>query len=337
MSLKILLLLSFLIGSLPYELSAATVDFPQKLEKTPEKLYYYGQLDIALSRIIPRNERQAFFNSLADGRRSEVIQILRTRRMASLTEALNEFDANIEKRYGKEKRYAKLSPAELSIILHFYRWLDPKENSLVKNYMTRRLDTRIAQQPRRVTRWPFIRLRKHGQDLPPARFDTQAWEKVDKLFLYPPLKLQTEYLFIRVMLVQFEAAHNTYRQVNGLAKKVVLEIQDMALVNNEPHIAKRAFLAYLANTKSEEMFDKYGTDLNEWPESIRAKGSSLAQFILEIQAIKDRRQLLRFFARGQLPQTIKAPKSLLVQEALEIFQSNAIEGQALKSLYKKCR
>jgi hypothetical protein len=112
-------------------LNAADWSVPESLCKTKEKREYYNQLGNALARVLSDDQMNALFQNLAQARSSEYRQVLRVNRMSSLLEALNEIDSAIQ-RYNWIFR---LKPKELASLLHFYRWLDPKENSLVQGYI----------------------------------------------------------------------------------------------------------------------------------------------------------------------------------------------------------
>ncbi len=337
--------LFIIISALSSTIFAIPIEFPPRFRYEQNQQKYHQNLEAAFKKVLSLEPRDfettpkplSSFDRFVEGlKKRDLTQIhyaLRSEDVFTLESFISRFLFKLRSKSNWLSRSFKLSPDESAAVTLFYLALNPKENSILRGEMLLTSDCRLANGIRQITRWPETPLRTHESDQPPVPYNRNAWKKSAEAFL--KLGLYDVFLLVRSQFVNFEAAQLTHRHIQNFDLPFFQQLQIVALKTHgrkkdleaNPQLAKRAFLAYLANTHSEAILHKLMTEAQpslplDFSRSRRVyEPRNLAEFAYAFSQLK-REQLIRFFSDGTLPLTLKAPPSAIIERAVTWFNSH---------------
>lgn len=226
-------------------------------------------------------------------------------------------------------REDRLTPEELAVVIHFYRWIDQKNANLIEENGLQKSHTETARQANEATAWPAIEIRRHEQDAPRVPYTdamSSQWTRIFKFFRM--LQLEHSFRQLWSQLVNFEAGHLKYRHLETFEERFLLNIRRLALVENQELIARDLLLAYFSNTKSGTSLHQQLELLPDESPSDSVNSKTLGWFAFRISTMRDVASIREFFEKGVLPKHFLPVKSKLAEGVIEIFgKAHVIESQ----------
>lgn len=355
---RIFFILVFCLAVTPLSSQPREMRHPADIAVATTAHRFERDFKYAILRVLPEPEAKRLWTAVITGDNTDRQQVLRANAIYTLNDFLNRIDVQlrplrlqierlevafdngdtkVERQINTlENRHSgmKLSTGELSALIYFYQWYDAKENALILGRGFTRVDTRVANQAIRVTRWAYVPRRTHGINAPAPRFDVEKWTEIFLSFSH--LGLTTAFDELWALLVNFEGRHQTYRHIEGFSDRFYRRVRTIAL-KGDPFFARKLFFASLSNTRSQGMIERRGEDLGQWPQRKSVIGSN-AYFMLALAGIKDGAQLIRFFGQGHLPPSIHEPRTELALRAIGIFKAEgSMDHASVSAAIKACR
>lgn len=201
----------------------------------------------------------------------------------------------------------KLKPTQLAAIIYFYFAL-AQENSLVLGSPLERSSVHRITNAIRVSSWPGIPPREHGEAHPALPYSAQVQRTFRFYwFAFEALGLDQVWVEMATQLINVNSGNKRFRQVQGLEERVLGLVRELALAG-EVQEAKKLFLIYLNNYSSS--LDRDQKQVYEEADFDTSSGNmiNLSEFLERFSTLTHPGALRRFFETGQLPLTRMYPR-----------------------------